>query len=302
MPLLLMVIFAVAAAVFAALYFLLRHSIRQATRALREIDEEADTNRQLLLHSPDGELELLLLEVNALLGKRQKERIGYEHKEQEFRRQIANISHDLRTPLTSVLGYTELLEDASATAQEKEEYREIISRRARVLQTMVASFYDLSRLEAGEYPLHPEPVSLYDILCDLLAAYYPNFIDRGFAVEVSLDKNLPRVSLDKNALTRILTNLLQNALKHGEGTLAVTLAGEEAAAIVRLRNHAPGMTQKDAAHVFERFYTADQTRTGQNTGLGLTRAHQFAQEMGCRLTSLLIEEDFQIELRIPLML
>ena len=98
---------------------------------------------------------------------------------------------DRRTPLTSIMGYLQLLEDPSATQEERAQYLSVMKNRASALKTLISMFYELSRLQAGEYPLEPEPLDLSPLLCEQLAAYYNDFEDRGLLVSVDVPAHLP---------------------------------------------------------------------------------------------------------------
>lgn len=106
---------------------------------------------------------------------------------------VAGISHDLRTPLTSILGYLQLLEGDTLTPEERREYLGIVQGRAKTLQSLIVSFYDLSRLEGGEYPLARERVDLYHVLSQLVAEFYNDFEGSGFQMTVELQEGLPPV-------------------------------------------------------------------------------------------------------------
>lgn len=155
-----------------------------------------------------------------------------------------------------------------------------MSDRARVLQDLITAFYDLSRIEGGEYPLDLQPVDLRRALEPLLAGFYEDFERAGFQVTVELDEHLPPVLADPGAVTRILTNLIGNALKHGRAALTIRLYASGGQLVTAFSNNAPGLSPEDLSRVFERFYTADQMRTGQNTGLGLAIVKALAQRMG----------------------
>lgn len=205
-----------------------------------------------------------------------------------WRRQIANVSHDLRTPLTSILGYLQLLEDEALPAAERREYLAVVASRAKALQSLITSFYDLSRLESGEYPLRREKVDLYTSLSGLLAAFYNDFTDAGFDVTVDLAQGLPGVTADPSGVLRVFTNLLRNALDHGQGQMEVRLFRKGDAVVSLFRNGSGGITQDDIPHVFDRFFTADKMRTGRNTGLGLAIVKALADQMGCGLEAGLV--------------
>ncbi len=274
----------------------LERGLRRAARRMRE--QMADqTTARLALPCPSAGAEELLACLNELLELRQRERADYRRKEQELRRQIANVSHDLRTPLTSILGYLQLLEGEGLSSEKKAEYLAVIEGRARTLQTFIAAFYDLSRIEGGELPLEREKVDLGRALSDQLAASYQQIEESGLAVEVDMASGLPPVWADGGAVTRIFSNLLTNALRHGSGALSVRLYREEACIVSAFSNRAEGLSEEDAAHVFERFYTADKMRTGQSTGLGLAIVKALAERMGHAASARWEGGVFTIEIR-----
>ena len=275
---------------------ILEKGLRRAARRMRE-QMANETTARLALPCPSAGAEELLSCLNQLLELRQEERALYRRKEQELRRQIANVSHDLRTPLTSILGYLQLLEGEGLPLEKRAEYLAVIEGRARTLQTFIAAFYDLSRIEGGELPLEREQVDLSRALSDQLAAAYEQIEAAGLAVEVDIAPGLPPVWADSGAVTRIFSNLLTNALRHGEDTLSVRLYREGGVILSAFSNRAEGLTAEDAAHVFERFYTADKMRTGQSTGLGLAIVKALAERMGHTVAARWEDGVFTIEVR-----
>ena len=253
-------------------------ALMQAARQLQEA--RSQPSKRLRLSAPDRPVEELLAQINGLLEDRETETRQLREREESLRRQIANVSHDLRTPLTSILGYLQLLQGDTLDQEQRERYLQVVEGRARVLQELITAFYDLSRIEGGEYPLEIQPVDLRRRLEPLLASFYDDFQQAGFQVEVSLEDNLPPVLADPGAVTRVLTNLLSNALKHGSQSLSIRLEREGDCLVTAFSNDAPHLTQEDLPRVFERFYTGDQMRTGQNTGLGLAIVKALAQRMG----------------------
>lgn len=232
----------------------------------------------LSLAAPHRASEELLSEVNGLLQDGETERADFRRREQALRRQIANVSHDLRTPLTSILGYLQLLESTGVTEEQRREYLSIITRRARVLQGLITSFYDLSRLEAGEYPIVRERVDLREVIGALLAAFYDELENR-FTVTVDLPEDLPPVWGDRAAMTRVYSNLIRNALEHGADTLSISAGKEGDEVFTRFTNGGAELTGEELPHVFDRFYTSDKTRSGRNTGLGLAIVKTLTEQM-----------------------
>lgn len=158
------VLLAGAAALFALLWGLQRRSLQQVARSLREIGN-GEAGRRLRLETPGKTMEELVWEVNRMLDEKQQAQIAYRRSEKERRDEIANISHDLRTPLTSILGYLQLAQTEDCTEEERKEYLRIAENRAHSLQTLLVGFYNLSRLGADGYPLKPEAVRAGEVLC-----------------------------------------------------------------------------------------------------------------------------------------
>lgn len=258
------------------LYSLDRNLKTGAVQLKRRREEKGAT--PLSLAAPHRASEELLSQVNGLLQDGEEERADFRRREQALRRQIANVSHDLRTPLTSILGYLQLLENPEVTEEQGKEYLAIITNRARVLQELITSFYDLSRLEAGEYPIVRERVDLREIIGSLLAAFYDELESR-FTVKVELPEDLPPVWGDRMAMTRVYSNLIRNALEHGTDALSISAGKEGDKVFTRFTNGGAELSPEDLPHVFDRFYTSDKTRSGRNTGLGLAIVKTLTEQM-----------------------
>ena len=292
----LIVLLALLCAVLIGRQITLERGLHRAARRMRE--QMADeTTARLSLPCPSAGAEELLVCLNELLELRQEERAVYHRKEQELRQQIANVSHDLRTPLTSILGYLQLLEGEGLSPGKRVEYLSVIEGRARTLQTFIAAFYDLSRIEGGELPLERDKVDLGRALSDQLAAAYEQIEESGLVMEVDIAPDMPPVWADGGAVTRIFSNLLTNALRHGKDALSVRLYRAGNVIVSAFSNRAEGLTAEDAAHVFERFYTADKMRTGQSTGLGLAIVKALAERMGHTTAARWEDGVFTIEVR-----
>ncbi len=260
--------------------YTLEKDIRSCARQLRE-----QPGTPVRMAAPNRAAEELLASINALLRLRQDDAAEHRRQERAIRQQISNISHDLRTPLTSILGYLQLLEGDSLTQEERGEYLEIVRGRAKSLQSLITGFYELSRLEGGEYPLSREKVDLYHILSELAAEFYNDFEEAGFETTVELAENLPAVMADPAGVLRVFTNLIRNALEHGQTRMDIRLRREGSELLSVFANDASGLTEEDVQHVFDRFFTADKMRTGQSTGLGLAIVKALVERMGHRVTA-----------------
>lgn len=286
------VILAALCAVLGLRLYALEKDIRSCARQLRE-----DEGARVRMAAPNRAAEDLLSAVNRLLELREADEAEHRRQEHAIRQQISNISHDLRTPLTSILGYLQLLEGDSLTVEERREYLGIVRGRAKALQSLITSFYDLSRLEGGEYPLSREKVDLYHVLSELVAEFYNDFEQSGFDMTVELAPGLPAVTADPAGVLRVFTNLIRNALEHGQKRMSILLYRQEETVVSAFSNDAAGLTREDVEHVFDRFFTADKMRTGQSTGLGLAIVKALVGQMGHRVTAALDGEMFTVQVR-----
>ena len=286
------VILAALCAVLGLRLYALEKDIRSCARQLRE-----DESARVRMAAPNRAAEDLLSAVNRLLELREADEAEHRRQEHAIRQQISNISHDLRTPLTSILGYLQLLEGDSLTAEERREYLGIVQGRAKALQSLITSFYDLSRLEGGEYPLSREKVDLYHVLSELVAEFYNDFEQSGFDMTVELAPGLPAVTADPAGVLRVFTNLIRNALEHGRKRMSILLYREGETVVSAFSNDAAELTREDVEHVFDRFFTADKMRTGQSTGLGLAIVKALVGQMGHRVTAALDGEMFTVQVR-----
>lgn len=273
------VLLMVLAGIFAVLYFLLRKEIKNITSQLYEINRNK-TNSKIKASSTNSGLRELALEINKMLEEKRKSEIEHKRMDTELRQVIANMSHDLRTPLTSIMGYIQLMEDDNLSIEEKNEYVNIVKKRTESLQVLISSFYDLSRLEAREYKFELKSLNLANVLYDLMASFYKDFSNKNIEPTIDVNEKAALVIADENSVRRILSNLIQNALKYGNEYVLISLKQDNDCVITTFTNDAYDLSEEDSKHLFERFFTVDRTRTGASTGLGLAITKQLVEQMG----------------------
>lgn len=234
------------------------------------------------------------MEINKSLEERQKSEVQYRRMDLELRQAIANISHDLRTPLRSIMGYMQLLDD-DLPLEKRKEYLDIMKKRSETLLMLVNSFYDLSRLQSREYKLELKTLNLVTLFYDLLALYYKDFTDKNMEPILDIDENAPLIIGDENAVIRIFSNLIENALKYGENYLFIEFKNDgNERVITKFVNSAPKLKEEDVERIFDRFYTGDFTRNYKNTGLGLAIVKELIQQMGHNIYAKLIDGKLNI--------
>ena len=293
------IILAALCAFLGLLAYAAERNLRSAARQLSARKAQGSTAR-LRLEGGSRAAEALMAQLNCLLEEHQVELSRSEQRETQFRKQLSNISHDLRTPLTSILGYLQLLEGDCLSPGERLECLSAVKKRAKSLQELITGFYELTRLEEGSLSLEIEPVALHQLIEELIAGYYHELEEAGFHVCVSIAEGLPPVAADQSGARRIYANLLRNVLEHGRDKLEVSLAMEGARLVSRFYNIADGLSEEDMVHLFDRFYMADKMRSGQGTGLGLAIVQGLALRMGAEVFAGLKDSYFYIAISWPI--
>lgn len=261
------------------IFILKTKEINRLTLELKKLNSEGKIEK-LRLSLPNKNIENLIVEINTLIDDKRKMENIYKEKDMELREAIANMSHDLRTPLTSIMGYVYLLNDDKLDKEERKEYLKIIEKRSLVLNDLITNFYGLSRIQADQYEIKFEPVNLELVLGEIIAAFYET-LDYNFGEpEINIEEGLGPVLGDKQALNRIFTNLIENIIKHGEGEVKISLKKKNKYIVMEFSNKAEELESKDVNRIFEKFFTKDRMRTGQNTGLGLAIVKLLVEKQG----------------------
>ena len=263
---------ALAALCLLAYLLVLRHSLREAAE---ELDEKlrTDTNTLISISSGDRAVQSLVTHINRQLQALRRERLRLHSGNAELTDAVTNISHDLRTPLTALCGYLDLLEQEPQT-EAAARYLTVIRERTDAMRALMEELFRYSVLTATADELHTEPVCLNDVLEQSLAGFYGALSARGITPSVQLPEEKVIRPLDAAALRRVFDNILSNAAKYSDGDLTVTLSPDGS---VTFSNHASALSRVEAARLFDRFYTVDSARG--STGLGLSIAKLLTEKL-----------------------
>ena len=263
---------ALAALCLLAYLLVLRHSLREAAE---ELDEKlrTDTNTLISISSGDRAMQSLVTHINRQLQALRRERLWLHSGNAGLTAAVTNISHDLRTPLTALCGYLDLLEQEPQT-EAAARYLTVIRERTDAMRALTEELFRYSVLTATADELHTEPVCLNDVLEQSLAGFYGALSARGITPSVQLPEEKVIRPLDAAALRRVFDNILSNAAKYSDGDLAAVLAPDGE---VTFSNRASALSRVEAARLFDRFYTVDSARG--STGLGLSIAKLLTEKL-----------------------
>lgn len=269
---------------------------REFRRIKKEINNNLNDYVNIKTKFVDKDLEALVAEVNLIFDSKQKVVAEKNKREEELRASIANMSHDLRTPLTSIMGYLQMIRLENVSEDDKNEYMDILEKRTKSLQQLISSFYDLSRIEGNEYNFQYKKVNLSNILCENIAVFYNDFINNNIEPIIEIDENIKEIISDEGAITRIFSNLIGNTIKHGENFVKITLKQNDNVIITEFINKATGLTEENVDKLFERFYTVDKSRSDRNTGLGLYITKVLVEKLGHNIYATLKDNDLVISI------
>ena len=230
-----------------------------------------DTNTLIGISGRDRHMRRLADAVNVQLRRLREERHRFRQGDTELKGAVTNISHDLRTPLTAICGYLHLLEKEEKSEAAKR-YIDIIRNRSQLLVSMTEELFQYSVLLSRENNAPGEPVVLNQVLEESIAAAYTVLTERNITPRIRMPREKVVRMLDASALSRVFSNLLQNAVKYSDGDLEITL---ESTGEIVFANRAPGLDEIQVGRLFDRFFTVESAR--KSTGLGLSIAKHLVE-------------------------
>ena len=266
---------------------ILRHSIREVAEELEE-KLRTDTNTLISISTGDSSVQLLASRINRQLQALRKERLKLQTGNDELTTAVTNISHDLRTPLTAICGYLDLLEQ-EPQSEKSGRYLAVIRERTDAMRSLTEELFCYSVITATTDELRMENVRLNDILEQSLAGFYGALSARGITPEIRMPEAAVIRELDAAALRRIFDNILSNAVKYSDGDLTIRLRPDGS---VTFSNRASSLSRVQAERLFDRFYTVETARN--STGLGLSIAKLLTEKMGGTITAEYENERLQI--------
>lgn len=271
-------------------YFLLKKEVKRTRKQLNEINNNK-VEKKIDLNYFESEIEMLAVEINHQIDLIKQAKAEKRLSEHELKQAISYISHDIRTPMTSILGYIQFLESDDLSTEKRKEYTNIVKQSALRLKVLLEDFFELSIIDQLEYPMKIEKLKLNHAISEVLLAFYEEFNKRKIEPIILIPENEIHIMGDPSAVKRVVENLLLNSIRHSSGHVAIRLEKLDHTVQFLICNSVNQLSQHDLNHMFDRFYKADQTRTGKGTGLGLPIAKSLMEKMGGSITAELIENE-----------
>lgn len=264
--------------------FYVEKQIKSLIKQLLEINKEKG-NKKVTLGLSNNRLERLAEVINENIDIRKQSEANRIKVENDLRQTIANMSHDLRTPLTAIIGYLQLLKVDDINEDEKKEFLDIAEHRAKSLETLLNDFYELSLIESLDYQLNMERLNISKILQQIVLDRYSDFMERDISPNINIpDKNYYIIA-EKKSIDRVIENVLTNAIKYAKDSIDISLQQKQEKILITISNTFTNIGEKDIANIFDRFYMADKSRSGKGTGLGLAIAKGLVEKMDGNITA-----------------
>ncbi len=272
---------------------------KRITAQMREL-EGKDSNTLIHTGYSTESIRELVGEINRLYEKLRRQEIAMLRKSERLDMMLANISHDLRTPLTSALGYIDMInrsfQNETVESEIKQEL-EIVEKRLHRLSELIDAFFEFSKIISSEKEPEKEELSLNAVMEESIVHYYDDYNDRGRKIVFDNSIGRTKILSNRNMLLRIFDNLIGNALKHGIGDLLIRLEKTDGIRISFTNSVYDGNI--DTVHIFDEFYTKDISRTGGNTGLGLAIAKEFTELLGGKIGAEVADGRLAINIFLP---
>lgn len=267
------VVFGIAAIVLLVRIILMKKAAREIREKLPE-KMNADTNTLIDISSRDKDMRALAADLNKQLAALRENQLRYTRGDLELKTAITGISHDLRTPLTAICGYLDLLE-REELSEKSRKYLATVRERTAAMTALTEELFKYSVIISESEDYQTEEVVLNSVLEDSIMGFYAALCEKGIEPTVHITEKQIVRKLNRADLSRIFGNIMSNALKYSDGDLRILLDED---GVICFENTASALDGIDVQRLFDRFYTVETARTG--TGLGLSIARTLAEKMG----------------------
>lgn len=283
--------------IFMIKYWLYRRQIHEICRQLEFMQKET-TNKRIRTDLSKKEIINLAEKINRMADRQEEESLSIKSKEQQLKETLANISHDIRTPLTSMKGFFELYTQ-EGEPEKKEYFEQVIREKMDDLTVLLEELFTYTKLQNETYELQLVQQDFTKLVLDSLFSFYGQWKEKGISPVLSVDEDTVMVLCNDTAVRRIITNVLRNAMLHGDGNIEIRYQVKKDNVLLQCCNGFQNMEQPDMERVFERFYKGDSARRESSSGLGLSIAKELALRMDGSMEARTEDGRFLVELVFP---
>ena len=249
-------------------------------------DIKAGNGNRRILSATDEFTASIAYEVNDIVSSYEKELSSFRQAEEVNKQLMTSLSHDVRTPLTTLIGYLDAAHKGIVTGKDKDEYVEIARRKAHDLKEYIDVLFDWFKLNSDEFVLLIDPVEAVELTRNILIDWIPIFEDKQIDYSIDIPEQPFRVRLDPDAYMRVLNNLIQNVIAHSHADkICISLSKQDGNMKILVADNGVGIEKDDLKHIFERLYKCDKGRSEKGSGLGLSIVHQLVEKMNGTITA-----------------
>lgn len=268
-----LILFTVLFLITISLFLIRIHFIQSRQSIITSLQRAIRGNLHTRLYTTnDNSLDDVIFSINELISELEKVQVE-TIKSQEARKQLlSSISHDIRTPLTSIIGYVDALKDGIASSEdERREYLEILSKKSSSLKQLVDQIFNMAKLDADEFPIKKKSLDFAEITRESLIEFLPELSKHNIELQVHIPETPCPITADSLSLVRIIGNLIKNAIYYGKAgkVVGIELLETTSAYQLLIWDKGPGISNNDLENVFERMYRSDQSRNASHGGSGL---------------------------------
>lgn len=261
-----------------------RRQIKEVAEALSDV-RNGNGNRRVLA-GPGQLLAPLVYEVNDIVRSYEDRIAAFQQTEETNKLLMTSLSHDVRTPLTTLIGYLDAVHKEVVTGTEREEYIETARRKAYDLKSYIDVLFDWFKLNSDEFTMTIQRTEAAELTRNILIDWIPLWEDQGIAYSIEIPEQAVIVDLDPDSYMRIINNLLQNVIAHSQAdTVTVLLEEQEGTMQLSVADNGIGIGKEDLKKIFSRLFKCDRGRSEKGSGLGLSIAYQLAEKMGGQLSA-----------------
>ena len=268
------------------LYFI-KKSVKEIRVSINKIIK-ADTNQLLTISSSDRDIKKLTNDLNKELQDLRKEKLQYQNGNQELKKIITNISHDMRTPLTAISGYIDLMKE---NKEKQNEYIKIIEKKTEELTLLTDQLFDFSKTMDIGVKIEKEKCCINEILEETLANMYSFFKEKQIEPKLEICEQKIYRNLDRHSIIRIFENILSNVCKYSDGDFRVTLNEK---GIITFSNKATSLDVTTVQKIFDRYFTVENAK--KSTGLGLSISKQLVELNGGEISAKYVNKHLIIQI------
>ena len=261
-----------------------KKQISEITDALVDV-KNGNGNRRIL--STTNELTApIVFEINEIMVAYENRLSSVRHTEEANRRLMTSLSHDVRTPLTTLIGYLDAVNKGIAKGKERDEYFETARRKAHDLKEYIDVLFDWFKLNSNEFAMEINEIEATELTRNILIDWIPIFEDKQIDYNIDIPEQPLRVKLDIDGYMRILNNLIQNIIAHSHADkIEISLSKQGNSMRILLKDNGIGIEKEDLKHIFERLYKCDKGRSEKGSGLGLSITRQLVEKMNGTITA-----------------